>query len=152
MSRPVADAGLSFLAGVIFAVGLVVGGMTQPGKVVAFLDVFGDWDPSLAFVLGGAVVAHTLGYAVQRRWSAPLGGGRWMVPRRTDVDARLLVGAALFGAGWGLVGYCPGPALVSIPVASADILWFAAAMVCGMVLHRLYDRWRVGRMIAVARA
>lgn len=128
-------AAVSFLCGLLFAVGLVVGGMTQPGKVVAFLDVFGAWDPSLAFVMGGALGTH----ALLRRWvigrERPLFAPRFAMPTRTDLDPRLLSGAALFGIGWGLVGFCPGPALVAFGGAAPAALIVVPAMIVGMLVH-----------------
>lgn len=126
----------AFLAGLLFAAGLGVGGMTQPAKVVGFLDIAGNWDPSLALVMLGAIVVHATAVRGILRRRAPLFGARFALPTRRDVDARLVAGAALFGAGWGLVGYCPGPAVTAlgggVPVAAV----FVPAMVAGMWLFR----------------
>ena len=128
----------SFVAGLLFAIGLGVGGMTQPGKVLAFLDVAGRWDPSLAFVMAGAIAV----YAPVARWAlrrpAPFCAERFRVPTRRDLDARLVAGALLFGIGWGLAGYCPGPAVVSLAAASSGTVIFVAAMLAGMALERLW--------------
>lgn len=129
-----------YLAGLIFGAGLVIAGMTQPGKVTAFLDVAGDWDPSLAFVMGGAIVVHFIAYRLVKKMPHPLLGGRWSIPSRTDIDWRLVSGAALFGAGWGLGGFCPGPAITSLPMASAEIFIFFGAMLAGMSLYQVVDR------------
>ncbi|WP_437535128.1 DUF6691 family protein [Sorangium sp. So ce726] len=141
----------AFLAGLLFAVGLGVSGMTQPSRVIGFLDVAGDWDPSLAFVMAGAISVHFLAYRVLRRRRRgggadaaglvraprfPLLADRAAVPTRTDIDARLIAGAGLFGVGWGLAGYCPGPALVSLVTGSSAVLAFVAAMAAGMVIER----------------
>ncbi|XXY47582.1 YeeE/YedE family protein [Sorangium sp. So ce269] len=141
---------LALLAGALFAVGLGVSGMTQPSRVIGFLDVAGDWDPSLAFVMAGAISVHFLAYrALRRQESAAARGGaartprfplladRLVVPTRTDLDARLFAGAALFGVGWGLAGYCPGPALVSLATGSHAVLAFVAAMAAGMAIEHL---------------
>lgn len=121
----------AFVAGGLFAVGLVLAGMTQPAKVVAFLDVAGDWDPSLAFVMGGAILVYMPLFRSITKRSGPLLGGGFSLPTRRDVDAPLLLGAAMFGAGWGLAGFCPGPALAST-FASSDTITFVVAMMVGM--------------------
>ena len=104
----------SFVSGVLFAVGLGVGGTTKPAKVTAFLDFFGDWDPSLAFVMIGAILMHAVLYRLIRRRPVPLFASAFSIPTRTDIDTRLVGGAALFGIGWGLGGFCPGPAVTSL--------------------------------------
>ena len=128
----------AFFCGLLFAFGLVIGGMTQPSKVVDFLDFTGSWDPSLGLVLGGALGTS----ALLRRWaqarSQPLFAPAFMVPGRTDINAPLLAGAALFGVGWGLGGFCPGPVLVALGGGMESALWVAPAMLVGMLLH---DRW-----------
>ena len=127
----------AFLAGLLFAIGLGVGGMTQPGKVLAFLDVAGSWDPSLALVMAGAIGVHApIAYWARGR-STPLFASRFQVPTRRDLDAPLFGGAVLFGIGWGLAGYCPGPALVALTSGSTGVLIFVAAMLAGMGLERL---------------
>lgn len=127
---------IPFLAGLLFAAGLAVGGMTDPQKVLGFLDVTGDWDPSLAFVMGGALAVY---YPVQRiilKRPRPLIAGSFRIPKGTRIDGSLIGGAVLFGIGWGIAGYCPGPALVSA-VVSWDAAIFVAAMIGGMLLHRV---------------
>lgn len=131
-----------FLAGALFAVGLAVSGMTQPAKVVGFLDVFGTWDPSLAFVMGGAVLVNMAFFRLTVRRPAPFFAAAFNLPTRTDLDPRLIGGAALFGLGWGLGGFCPGPALTSLPAASASVLTFVGAMFAGMWLFKLTARPR----------
>jgi uncharacterized protein len=142
----------ALLSGLLFATGLVLSGMTQPAKVIGFLNVgglsqgiswtaaAGFWDPSLAFVMGGALMVTLLGFAVTPRLThadgKPWAAKRFDLPMRSDVDARLIGGATLFGIGWGLAGYCPGPALASVLV-SWDAVIFSLAMLVGMALARL---------------
>jgi uncharacterized protein len=126
---------LALGAGVLFGVGLVVSGMTQPEKVLGFLDVTGDWDPTLLCVMGGAVAVNFVAYRCARGRS-PWIAERFFVPAGTPIDARLCVGALLFGVGWGLGGYCPGPSIVSLATGSAPVLVFVAAMLAGMWLVR----------------
>jgi uncharacterized membrane protein YedE/YeeE len=125
---------LAFSAGLLFALGLAAGGMTEPSKVVGFLDVTGRWDPSLAFVMLGAVSVFFVADQLARRRTAPLIGGRFHFPERRTLDLPLLVGAALFGVGWGLSGYCPGPGLTSLATGSTRPVVFVAAMALGMLL------------------
>jgi len=125
----------SLFAGALFGVGLVVSGMTQPGKVVGFLDFFGEWDPSLALVMGGGVVVYFVGYRLVLRRGQPLFEPRLHLPTRRDVDLPLVGGAVLFGAGWGLAGYCPGPGIVSLGSGSGAAIVFVLAMLVGMALH-----------------
>ena len=127
--------GAALLAGAIFGMGLVVSHMVDPLKVQAFLDVTGDWDPSLAFVMAAAIPVAALGPALTRRLGHPLLERRLAEPPRGPVNARLLLGAALFGAGWGLVGYCPGPALASLGNGAPGTLLFVAAMGAGMAAY-----------------
>jgi len=124
----------AFVAGVLFAVGLAISGMTQPAKVIGFLDFFHDWDPSLVFVMGGAVVVYFIAFRFLRG-EAPLFASRFTLPTKTEIDRRLLIGSSLFGAGWGLSGYCPGPAITSIGSASSAAAVFCVAMVGGMLIH-----------------
>jgi uncharacterized membrane protein YedE/YeeE len=128
------------LCGIVFGAGLAISGMTNPAKVLAFLDVTGRWDPTLAFVMGGALLVSTAGFALARRRARPWLSLRFSIPTRQDIDAELIGGAALFGVGWGLVGLCPGPALASLSRGSAEISIFVAAMIAGVVLHRLATR------------
>ena len=127
---------VALLAGLLFGAGLALSGMIDPRRVLGFLDVAGAWDPTLAFVLAGAVGVSALGYRVARRMGHPLCAPRFDLPTRTGVDARLLVGAALFGVGWGLSGFCPGPALAALPLLLPKGALFVAAMLAGMALHR----------------
>jgi uncharacterized membrane protein YedE/YeeE len=133
-------------AGLLFGAGLVISGMIGPGKVLAFLDVAGDWDPSLAFVMAAAIPVAALGFKLSRRRDGPVCGDRFSVPTRTPVDRKLILGAILFGAGWGLVGYCPGPALAALVYGQSATWIFVAAMGVGMVAHDISSWRRNGRL------
>ena len=124
-------------AGVIFGVGLTVSGMVQPLKVVGFLDLAGAWDPTLGFVMGGALAVTALAFPRILRRGAPLWAEAFSLPTRQDLDTRLIAGSALFGIGWGLGGFCPGPALAALALGASGAWIFAAAMAVGMLLHRL---------------
>jgi uncharacterized protein len=136
---------LPFLIGFSFAVGLAIGGMTIPAKVIGFLDVAGAWDPSLAFVMMGAVAVYAVAQRMSRRMARPLLGNAFAALPAAPVDRRLLVGSALFGAGWGLAGYCPGPALVSVATGSRATIAFVLAMLAGFWLTRRLDERREQR-------
>jgi uncharacterized membrane protein YedE/YeeE len=127
-------------AGVLLGFGLVLGGMTRPSKVIGFLDFGGDWDPSLACVMLGAVSVHFLGYRVAHGRAAPLLADEFALPTRRQMDARLILGAAVFGIGWGLAGYCPGPGLVSLGAGSLGALVFVATMLVGMLATARAER------------
>ena len=129
MTRAFASTFGALVSGVLFGAGLVVSGLTRPTKVLGFLDVFGAWDPSLALVMAGAIAVHALGYRLVRRRSAPLAAPRFWVPAAGSIDGRLLGGAAMFGVGWGLAGYCPGPAVVNLAGGSLAVLVFALSFV-----------------------
>ena len=127
----------ALLSGLIFGFGLIFGGMANPAKVLNFLDLFGGWDPSLAFVMGGAIAVTAPGFALlTRNRDRPLFGDTFHLPTRDDLDPKLLTGAAVFGAGWGLGGFCPGPALSALPMAAAGTLVFVPFMLGGMWLAR----------------
>jgi len=127
----------AFAVGLLFGLGLLVSGMADPAKVLAFLDVTGRWDPSLAFVMAGAVAVSATGYFVARRRGRPLLASRLEIPTRRDLDPRLIAGAAVFGLGWGLAGLCPVPALTLLTVAPAQAVTFVVAMVVGMLAFHL---------------
>ncbi|MBN9491167.1 MAG: YeeE/YedE family protein [Alphaproteobacteria bacterium] len=131
----------SLVCGLIFGAGLVISGMTQPAKVLGFLDIFGRWDPTLAFVIAGAIAVSAAGFALARRAGAPVFAARHLWPTRKDIDRPLVAGALLFGVGWGLVGLCPGPAVVNIATLSPRLLLFVLAMIAGMALQG----WRQSR-------
>ncbi len=122
------------LAGFTFGIGLLLSGMADPAKVQNFLDLFGTWDPSLAFVMGGAIAVTFPGFRLITRNSGPVFDVKFHLPSRTDLDARLLTGAAIFGIGWGLGGFCPGPALTALPLAATGTISFVPAMFLGMWL------------------
>lgn len=122
---------MGFVAGLMFSLGLAISGMTDPARVVGFLDIAGAWDPTLIFVLGGAVVTTFIGYRLVWKRDQPLFAGRFALPTRRDLDPRLLGGAALFGIGWGLSGYCPGPAVASIAGLSLPLAAMLIAMAAG---------------------
>ncbi len=130
----------AFFAGLIFGFGLIVSEMVNPAKVRAFLDVFGDWDPSLAIVMGVALAVTAIGYRFVLQRPTPFLGDRFHLPNRNDIDARLIIGAACFGIGWGLVGLCPGPAITDVTVGGAPVLLFLAAMAGGMAVFEVFDR------------
>ncbi|MEO7096448.1 MAG: DUF6691 family protein [Polyangiales bacterium] len=125
------------IAGAVFAIGLVISGMTDPGRVTAFLDVTGHWDPTLAFVMAGAIAVHAPLARLVRQRATPIFAPTFHLPKRTAVEPRLVIGAALFGVGWGLSGYCPGPALISLGTAASPVLVFVAAMIGGIAIARL---------------
>jgi uncharacterized protein len=131
----------AIFCGLLFGAGLVISDMINPARVLAFLDVAGAWDPSLGFVMGGALVPSSIAYLIRRHRTRPVFDTDFHVPANRAVDTRLVIGAALFGAGWGLVGLCPGPALAGLVSGKWQIGMFAAFMLAGMVLYRLaYDR------------
>ena len=127
-------------AGLVFGIGLWVSGMADPRKVIGFLDVTGAWDASLALVMGGAVVATLAGFRIVKQRAKPLFDERFHLPTRKDIDLPLVAGAAVFGMGWGIAGYCPGPALTALATLSAEALVFVAAMVAGGLLQRAIFR------------
>ena len=131
----------AIVAGTLFAIGLGVGGMTQPTRVLAFLDVAGSWDPSLAFVMAGAVGVYAAAFQLARRRQRPVLSDAFAIPARRDIDVRLLIGAALFGVGWGLAGYCPGPGIVSLVTGRADVVVFVTAMFAGMGIAEAIATW-----------
>jgi len=131
---------VAFVCGLLFALGLGIGGMTQPSVVLAFLDVTGDWDPRLAFVMVGAIAVYAPVYRLAVRRGAPMLAAAFDLPARRDVDGRLLGGAVLFGVGWGLAGLCPGPALTSLASGESKALVFVAAMLAGITVARVRTR------------
>ena len=124
-------------SGFLFGMGLTVSGMTDPQRVRGFLDLFGNWDPTLAFVMGGAVLVMAVAWRIQARMTKPLFGEKFALPDRTDVDPRLIAGAALFGIGWGIAGLCPGPAVASLVLSPVHAIPFVAAMLAGMLLQKV---------------
>jgi uncharacterized membrane protein YedE/YeeE len=132
---------VALVAGIVFAVGLALSQMVNPAKVLNFLDVAGQWDPTLALVMGGAVLVTIPAYRLVLRRARPIFDEQFYVPSRTDIDARLVGGAAVFGVGWGLAGICPGPALTALATAATPILAFVLAMTVGMLVYSyVFDR------------
>ena len=126
----------TFLAGLLFGTGLILSGMANPAKVQNFLDLFGTWDPSLAFVMIGAIMAAMPGFWFTRKLPKPLFNDAFQLPTRTDFDPKLIAGAATFGIGWGLSGFCPGPALTALPFTNTSTLLFIPAMLVGMMIAK----------------
>lgn len=125
---------LGFLSGLVFGVGLVISGMSDPAKVLNFLDISGHWDPSLAFVMGGASVTAFIGYRLVWRRPAPIAMDNFDIPQSTAIDRPLLIGAALFGIGWGIGGFCPGPAWTALPLMASGTLVFLPMMLIGIII------------------
>ena len=144
----------ALICGFVFGWGLLISGMMQPAKVLAFLDIFGNWDPSLAVVMAAALAVSAAGFALARRRGQPLFAAQSLWPTRSDVDRPLVVGAVLFGAGWGFSGLCPGPALENLATLSPRLIVFVVAMAAGMMLHDALQKWRpmMRRKDAVAAA
>lgn len=133
---------VAFACGLLFALGLAISGMTHPTKILAFLDFAGAWDPSLVFVMGGGVLVNVLLFRVALRRGAPLLASRFALPDKRAIDPRLVGGAAVFGVGWGLGGFCPGPAVVSVAGGAAPVVVFVVAMLAGMAIHDGVSRHR----------
>ena len=130
-----------FIVGLLFGLGLMLSGMTDPGKVIGFLDLFGAWDPSLALVMGGAILVGFFAFTAAKKRSTTFIGGVLRFPTNVDIDKKLVVGSVLFGAGWGLAGFCPGPAMVSMADGQPKALVFVLAMLVGMLGFELMDRF-----------
>lgn len=130
-----------FVVGLLFGVGLMASGMTDPGKVIGFLDLFGTWDPSLALVMGGAIAVGFFAFALAKKRTTTFLGGALRFPTTSQMDKPLVIGSLLFGAGWGLGGFCPGPALVSMADGQSKATLFVAAMLVGMMGFELMDRF-----------
>ena len=131
---------VSFAVGLLFAAGLAISGMTQPQKVIGFLNPW-EWDPSLLFVMLGAVGVHLVSYPLVKRQSSPLLDTKWHVPTRKDVTTRLILGSAIFGVGWGLGGYCPGPGVTSLASGDIRAIVFVGTMILGMLLFKRTERY-----------
>ncbi|WP_198115584.1 DUF6691 family protein [Massilia rhizosphaerae] len=132
----------AFLSGLLFGAGLILSGMSNPAKVLAFLDVAGTWDPSLLFVMAGAILVAAIAFRVARTRVRPLFGSVIHLPGAGRIDARLVLGSLTFGVGWGLIGYCPGPALTALAVGGRSTLLFVAAMAAGMAVFEVAERIR----------
>jgi len=130
----------AFIVGLIFALGLGISGMTQPQKVIGFLDIFQNWDPSLMFVMVGAIAVHGVLYRLIRRRTTPLFSPKWHVPENKEITKSLVIGSVIFGFGWGLAGYCPGPALTSLASFESRPLIFVASMLLGMLAFKFFNK------------
>lgn len=135
----IAARSLPLVSGTLFGSGLALSGMTNPERVRGFLDIFGRWDPTLAFVMVGAVMIMAIAWRIQRRMAKPVLAQRFSLPDRRDLDGKLIAGSALFGVGWGIAGLCPGPAIASLALKPAAVLPFIVAMLAGMAAYRLLD-------------
>ena len=129
-----------FFVGLLFGLGLLLSGMTDPAKVLGFLDLFGIWDPSLAFVMGGAIAVGFFAFALARKRTTNFMGGALHLPKSTQIDKRLLIGGLTFGAGWGLAGFCPGPGIVSMGSDELNAAVFVAALLLGMAIFEIAER------------
>ena len=138
----------AFAAGLIFGIGLIVSGMTDPSKVIGFLDLAGQWDPSLAFVMVGAILVGLAGNAIARKRAAAFLGGVLHLPAARDIDRRLVLGGLAFGVGWGLAGFCPGPAIVALGAGQDKAVVFVIAMSAGMTLYELAEHRSRGQAVA----
>jgi len=132
----------SLLAGLVFGLGLIVSGMADPAKVLGFLDLGGAWDPSLAFVMAGAIAVGAVAFAVARQRTMSFLGAAMQLPTSRDIDARLVIGSVVFGIGWGVAGFCPGPGLVALGMGEVKALVFVLAMLVGMGAFELLERRR----------
>lgn len=130
----------ALISGLIFGAGLAIAGMLDPSKVAGFLDLFGLWDPSLAFVMGGGVVVNAIGFALLKKRGKPLFAGNFTLPSLTHIDRPLVIGAVLFGVGWGITGLCPGPAVASALLNPSDGIAFLVFMTAGLALGRVISR------------
>jgi uncharacterized membrane protein YedE/YeeE len=130
----------AFVAGLFFGLGLIVSGMTDPSKIIGFLDIAGAWDPSLAFVMGGAVLVGLIAFRFARQRAASFLGGAMHLPSARQIDRPLIIGSLAFGVGWGLAGYCPGPAVVAFGAGQDQAVVFVIAMIAGMALYEAEDR------------
>lgn len=132
----------SLFAGLLFGFGLIVSGMANPEKVLDFLDLAGLWDPSLAFVMGGAILVGLVAFTVARKRTVSFLGLSMKLPTNRTIDRRLIIGSVLFGVGWGIAGFCPGPALVALGAGEIKAIVFVASMVTGMILFEFLERRR----------
>ena len=138
----------SYLIGLVFGVGISISGMANPAKVLNFFDVFGTWDPSLAFVMGGAVITTFIGYRYVLKRPAPLLEGKFQLPTRRDLDLPLILGSATFGVGWGIAGFCPGGAIPALGTGRTEVVLFMAALLAGILTAKTLQRRRASRPAA----
>ena len=144
MRNSVSRLATALVSGLIFGLGLSLSGMLDPVRVQGFLDVFGAWDPSLAFVLGGAVIVAFMGVVASRRLSRPVFDDEFHLPGTRRIDRRLVLGSTLFGIGWGIAGFCPGPAISALALGKLEVVAFVLAMVLGMILHDSWAKSSIG--------
>ena len=130
----------SFISGFIFSLGLVIAGMTNPDKVIGFLDLFGNWDYALAFVMGGAVIFNVVSFKFIKKRNSPLFGEKIEWPTKKDIDKKLVIGSSLFGIGWGLAGICPGPGIANLVTLNPKVIVFVVSMVIGMLLFKYTEK------------
>jgi uncharacterized membrane protein YedE/YeeE len=136
---------LTFLIGILFGTGISMSGMANPAKVINFFDIAGAWDPSLGFVMGGAVVVAFIGYRLVLRRPTPVFEPSFDIPQNRRLDAQLLTGAGIFGVGWGIAGFCPGGALPALGTLNAEVVTFVAALIAGMLVTRVLSDWAAAR-------
>ena len=141
----------SLLSGLVFGLGLIISGMANPAKVLGFLDLAGPWDPSLAFVMLGAIAVGIVAFAVARKRTLSFLGAEMKLPKANSIDRRLMAGSALFGVGWGIAGFCPGPGLVALGMGEVKALVFVAAMLAGMGLYELLERRKLSAALPATR-
>lgn len=141
----------SLLSGLIFGVGLIISGMANPSKVLGFLDITGKWDPSLAFVMGGALVVGFFAFKLANKQTASLLGLDMKLPNANHIDRRLVIGSLLFGIGWGIAGFCPGPAVVSLGMGGIKAVVFVVAMLAGMGIFELLERRALRRLVDMSK-
>ena len=134
------DTLISFAGGLIFGIGLIFAGMTDPSKVIGFLDIAGSWDPSLGFVMGGAILVGVVAFRFARKRTVNLLGGMLTLPDQHDIDKRLVIGSLVFGIGWGMAGFCPGPAVTSLGTGNPKAALFVLAMIAGMLVFEFAER------------
>ena len=141
---------VSLLTGLVFGIGLIVSGMADPGKVLGFLDLAGIWDPSLGFVMAGAIAVGVVAFAVARRRTVSLLGAEMKLPTARQIDRRLVAGSVVFGIGWGVAGFCPGPGLVALGMGEIKAAVFVAAMLVGVGIFELLERYRQAAELRMA--
>lgn len=141
---------MALLIGLVFGAGIAVSGVVNPAKVLNFFDVAGTWDPSLIFVMGGALAVAFIGYRVVLKRPAPVFGPKFHLPVRRDIDVPLVAGSALFGIGWGIAGFCPGGAIPALGLLQVDALLFVVAMLAGIMAARMLRRWMAARRPAIS--
>ena len=129
---------ISYFSGVVFSVGLVISGMTNPNKVIGFLDIFGNWDASLAFVMGGAVILNLFTFHIIKKRKKPVFTKGFEWPNAKEIDSKLIIGSSLFGVGWGISGICPGPGIVNLTLLNTNAVVFIISMISGMILYKYF--------------